>query len=842
MTTKLRLDIPILLPNVPDATDTCVERLVADLQARPGVEGVHVRPAEGDSPAQLCIHYSTEFLTLSRIRDITQAAGARITSRFGHGQWQTVGIGHQRRAETLSEQLRLMPGVLEAAASATGRVHVEFDRQRTSEAEIFAAMTQMGLRLSDAHEVPSNDQHGHGAHPHAEHGHGKSQPPATRHAHSGEQHDHAHAHGGVFGANTEMAFALICGALLGIGFAIEKLAQGLPEWLPLACYVVAYFFGGFYTVREAIDNLKLKRFEIDTLMLVAAAGAAALGSWPEGALLLFLFSMGHALEHYAMGRAKRAIEALAALAPDTATVRRNGQIVNVPVGELIVGDIVLVRPNERLSADGFLVAGTSSINQAPVTGESIPVDKSPVVDPAVARARPDAIDAAARVFAGTINGAGSIEIEVTRRSADSALARVVKMVSEAETRKSPTQRFTDRFERIFVPVVLAIAVALLFAWVVIDEPFRDSFYRAMAVLVAASPCALAIATPSAVLSGIARAARGGVLIKGGAPLEDLGSLNAMAFDKTGTLTEGRPRITDVVPAEGVTEEDLLAVAVAVESLSDHPLAGAIARDGRERLGTRTPSSASGLENLIGRGVRATVDSQTVWIGKAEMFGTDGVAPLSASVAASIERLREAGRTTMIVRQGDKDLGAIGLLDTPRANARAALQQLRELGITRMIMISGDHKKVAEAVAAEVGLDEAWGDLMPEDKVKAIHDLRAQTKVAMVGDGVNDAPAMANATVGIAMGAAGSDVALETADVALMADDLRHLPFAVGLSRHTRSIIRQNVFVSLGVVAVLVPATIFGLGIGAAVAVHEGSTLFVVVNALRLLAYRATTAT
>jgi len=252
MTTKLRLDIPILLPNVPDATDPCVERLVADLQARPGVEGVHVRPAEGDSPAQLCIHYSTEFLTLSRIRDITQAAGARITSRFGHGQWQTVGIGHQRRAETLSEQLRLMPGVLEAAASATGRVHVEFDRQRTSEAEIFAAMTQMGLRLSDAHEVPSNDQHGHGAHPHAEHGHGKSQPPATRHAHSGEQHDHAHAHGGVFGANTEMAFALICGALLGIGFAIEKLAQGLPEWLPLACYVVAYFFGGFYTVREAM--------------------------------------------------------------------------------------------------------------------------------------------------------------------------------------------------------------------------------------------------------------------------------------------------------------------------------------------------------------------------------------------------------------------------------------------------------------------------------------------------------------------------------------------------------------------------------------------------------------
>ena len=416
--------------------------------------------------------------------------------------------------------------------------------------------------------------------------------------------------------------------------------------------------------------------------------------------------------------------------------------------------------------------------------------------------------------------------------------RIAQMVSEAEARKSPTQRFTDKFEKIFVPAVLMLAFLLLFAWVVVDEPFRDSFYRAMAVLVAASPCALAIATPSAVLSGIARAARGGVLIKGGAPLEELGSLSAMAFDKTGTLTEGRPRITDVIPAEGVAEEELLTVAVSVESLSDHPLAAAIARDGRERIGSRVVPEAGALENLIGRGVKASFEGQPVWIGKAEMFGVDGVPKLGGFVEAAIARLREAGRTTMVVRLGDRDLGAIGLLDTPRAGAREALDRLRKLGIKRMIMISGDHKKVAEAVAKDVGLDEAWGDLMPEDKVTSIRKLRETTKVAMVGDGVNDAPAMANATVGIAMGAAGSDVALETADVALMADDLRHLPFAVGLSRHTRSVIRQNVFVSLGVVAILVPATIMGLGIGAAVAVHEGSTLLVVFNALRLLAYRS----
>ena len=312
----------------------------------------------------------------------------------------------------------------------------------------------------------------------------------------------------------------------------------------------------------------------------------------------------------------------------------------------------------------------------------------------------------------------------------------------------------------------------------------------------------------------------------------------MAFDKTGTLTEGRPRITDVIPVDGVTEEELLTVATAVESLSDHPLAAAIARDGRERLGGREIPSASDLENLVGRGVTATFDSETVWIGKAEMFGTEGVAPLGESAAAAIAQLRAAGRTSMVVRQGSRDLGAIGLLDTARAGAPEALKALRELGITRMIMISGDHQRVAEAIASEVGLDEAWGDLMPEDKVEAIRKLRAQDKVAMVGDGVNDAPAMASATVGIAMGAAGSDVALETADVALMADDLRHLPFAVDLSRHTRKVIRQNVFVSLGIVAFLVPATILGLGIGPAVAIHEGSTLLVVFNALRLLAYRS----
>ncbi len=821
VTEKLRLEIPILLPEVRDAADACVARLTDQITGREGVETVHVVGKGGT--AQLCVHYDPDVLSLARIREFVTAAGASVAERYGHLVTK-LDIPHQRRARAIAEHLRSIPGVLEAEASASGTVRVEFDRTLTTQdtlKRVLANLTRapaISIAASTAVAVHDGHDHAPGAHDAAEKG-----------------HNHRHE-AGIFETQSELIFSLLCGALLAIGFGAEKLFTP-PGWFPLTFYLAAYVFGGFYTLREAIENIRAGKFEIDTLMLVAAAGAAALGAWAEGALLLFLFSLGHALENFAMGRAKQAIEALAALAPKTATVRRDGQVEDIPVEALVVGDTVIVKPESRLPADGFLTKGTSSVNQAPVTGESIPVDKKPVADAAVARAEPERLDAANRVFAGTINGSGAIEIEVTRRSSDSSLAKVVRLVSQAETQKSPTQRFTDKFERVFVPAVLALAVSLLFAGFVIDEPFRDTFYRAMAVLVAASPCALAIATPSAVLSGVARAARGGVLVKGGGPLENLGSLSAIAFDKTGTLTEGQPKITDVVPATSVTETELLAIAVAVEALSDHPLARAIARDGRTRLCGATLPEATQVESLIGRGVTAQVGGETVWIGKAEMFGADGIAPLSSEMRTAIATLRENGRTSMIVRKGTRDLGAVGLMDTPRDAARATIARLHAIGIKRMIMLSGDNQKVADAVARQVGLDEAWGDLMPEDKVAAVKKLRAEAKVAMVGDGVNDAPAMAHATVGIAMGAAGSDVALETADVALMADDLSHLPFAVGLSRSTRSIILQNVFVSLGVVALLVPATMFGLNIGTAVAMHEGSTLLVVFNALRLLGYR-----
>lgn len=835
MTTQMKtqIDLQLILPDVHDPADQCIARLISLLTGRPGIDRVHITDPE-NGKANLCVHYRPEVLSVQRLRELVDAAGAQLTSTYSHLVLRAGAPLHARAARTLEASLRRLPGVFEANVAVSGAVSIEYDRGLVSEvllrqkigspeAEPSAATTAPG---QESESQPGADD---ACEDHAAHGH----TDADAAAHAG----HDHAGGGPFGEKSELIFALLAGVMLISGWLIGRSAAG-PEWMPIALYVAAYGFGGYFTVMEAIENLRARRFEIDTLMLVAAVGAAALGKWAEGALLLFLFSLGHSLEHYAMGRARRAIEALAKIAPETANVRRDGAVVSVPVAELKRGDIVAVRPNERMPADGVVVSGTTSVNQAPVTGESAPVDKQPSTNPTEAVAAFDRVPAENRVFAGTINGSGAVDVMVARPADQSTMARVVKMVTDAEAQRSPTQNFTERFERIFVPAVLGLVSLLMLAFLVVDESFAESFYRAMAVLVAASPCALAISVPSAVLSGVARAARGGVLVKGGAPLENLGTLTSIAFDKTGTLTEGKPKLTDALAAEGATEEELLAVALAVEEQSDHPLASAVVAGAKERLGGKTAvKTVSDIKSITGRGVQASVDGELVYIGKPVLFSELDGAALPGALDEANKKLVAEGRTTMIIRKGARFLGVIGVMDTPRPVAAEVMAALRKLGIERLIMISGDNQQVADAVAKTVGLTEARGDLMPEQKVAAIKDLAAKHgKVAMVGDGVNDAPAMANATVGIAMGAAGSDVALETADVALMADDLSQLPFAVGLSRSTSRIIKQNLWVSLGVVAVLIPATILGLNIGTAVLFHEGSTLLVVINALRLLAY------
>ncbi|MBO6661691.1 MAG: heavy metal translocating P-type ATPase [Roseivirga sp.] len=829
---KLQIKIPLILPEVPDEKDQCVDKLIRQLQDKDGLEKVHVADETDNGVPQLCFHYDPQVISIDRIQKLAEQTGAEITGKFGHKLIEVEGIRHTRHARNIERNLRNKAGILEASVSGSGMVRLEFDTTVIVEAEILKSLRKEGLDIPDT-QVSAERFLQQAKKPEQK----ETQEKEDEHSHE-EGEDHDHSHGGIFGKNTELIFSIICGALLGIGFGLS-FVEAIPSWVSLALYIAAYFFGGFFTAKEAIQTVAKGGFEIDFLMLVAAIGAAILGEWAEGALLLFLFSMGHALEHHAMNKARKSIAALAELAPKTALLKRNGKTEEVGIEELSIGDIIVVKPNSKISADGVVVDGRSSVNQAPITGESVPVDKEPVDDPNKDWSQEKDIKDENRAFSGTINGNNTLEIKVMKVAKDSTLSRLVKLVNEAQTQKSPTQQLTDKFEKYFVPAVLVLVVLLNFAFLVLDETFSESFYRAMAVLVAASPCALAIATPSAVLSGVARAAKSGVLIKGGRPLEDLGVLTALAFDKTGTLTEGKPKLTEVVVLGDVKEEELLKIAVAVEGLSDHPLAKAVVRDGKERLKGADIPEAKDLEAVLGKGIKATLGSDKVYIGNLDLFESLDEKKPSKEIEEKVKSLESAGNTTMLIRQNDDYIGIIALMDTPREEAKNTLAQLKKIGIKRMIMLTGDNQKVADAVAKEIGLTDAWGSLLPEEKVEAIKELREkEDKVAMVGDGVNDAPAMANSTVGIAMGAAGSDVALETADIALMADKLETLPFAIGLSRKAKGIIKQNLWVSLGIVALLIPSTIFGLAnIGIAVLIHEGSTLVVVFNALRLLAYK-----
>jgi len=687
-------------------------------------------------------------------------------------------------------------------------IQIQWDASETSQSEVIRAINTLGLSIQN---IEADSQ------------------PLRKPDHD----DHAYLN--FLGENTELYFAITSGVFWILG-VIFYFIGSFPT-LSTTLYIIAALFGGVFTFFSAGKGLLKGRFEIDFLMLFAAIGAATLGKWGESALLLFLFSLGHALEHYAMKRARKSISALSDLAPPIALLKQNGELKEVHIETLKVGDIIVVKPNTKIAADGVVIKGTSPVNQASITGESMPVTKQPnplwETEDEIKQLLPEH-----RVFAGTINGNGALEIKVLKESKDSTLSRLIYLVREAETQKSPTQHLTDKFEKYYVPSVLAVVILLLFAYVVIDESFQDSFYRAMSVLIAASPCALAISTPSAVLAGIARSARQGVLIKGGRPLEDLGGINAVAFDKTGTLTEGRPTLTHAIPYGTNTREHLLKASVAVEALSDHPLARAIVIGGRKELGAIEIPKAENLKALIARGIKADWNGDLVHIGNRRLFEELTGKPVPDEIDQEMAVLESEGHTAMIVHQGADYLGIIAAMDVARPEVIATLAALKDIGIKHMVMLTGDNQKVANAIAKNIGITDPLGNLLPEDKVTAIEQLKAQEgSVAMVGDGVNDAPAMAKSTVGIAMGAAGSDVALETADIALMADKLDNLPFAIGLSRQAKRIIKQNLIISLGMVAVLVPLTLMGIvAIGPAVVGHEGSTVIVVLNALRLLKY------
>jgi Zn2+/Cd2+-exporting ATPase len=777
MEKTIELEIPLLLPGVEDEQDECLRRLETSLLGQKGIVRAHLE--RDKKPVDLCLHYDPNILSLAQVKRLAERAGAQIINRYHHTLLPIDGMDCSDCARVIEHSVGRMEGVLAVSVNyAAQKMNVEFDKQKTDQAAIEKRVRSLGYTIPlDGLQARLQE-------------------------------------------NRELLFSILSGLLLLIGWLGGRFL-GFPALLSTGLYLAAYLFGGWDIARHAWHALRERHFDTDLLMVMAAIGAAILGEFAEGALLLFLFSLGHALEERALDRARQAVRALADLAPKTALVRRDSKEQELPVESLQLDDLVIVRPGERIPVDGIILEGRSGVDQSPVTGESLPVDKVP----------------GEPVFAGTINGEGALEVEVTRLAKDSTLARVMVMVEEAQAQKSPTQQTVEKFERIFVPIVLILTGLVIVIPPLFGFPFQESFLRAMTLLVAASPCALALGTPSAILAGVAQAARNGVLVKGGAHLENLGRLKAIAFDKTGTVTHGKPEVTDLVvfPASGWKEADLLALAAGAESRSAHPLAQAIVR-GAQVQGTSI-TAMDEVESLTGRGLRAVLKGTTIWIGNQKLMDEAGV-PLSPEAHNQADSFQQAGKTLMWVAVDKTSVGVIALADTLRSDAAPAIKALQQTGVAHTIMLTGDNERSASAIAAEIGLTEFRADLMPEDKLTVIRDLvKEYGQVAMIGDGVNDAPALANATVGIAMGGAGTDVALETADVALMGDDLSKLPFAVGLGRATRAIIVQNLVISLGVIALLIITSLTGIvSIGIAIIFHEGSTLVVVANALRLLGY------
>lgn len=599
-----------------------------------------------------------------------------------------------------------------------------------------------------------------------------------------------------------------------IASAVLESREASPT-LILGVNLLAYFTGGLFGAITALKSLfEERKIDVDMLMILAALGAAYIGEWQEGATLLFLFSLSNVLQDYAIGRSRSAIKSLLKLYPNEARIRDSSGVKRViKVDEIQLGDIILIEPGERIPVDGVVKAGSSAVDQSPITGESIPVDKTP----------------GSKVFAGTLNAEGALDVEATAKAKDTMLARIIRLVEEAQDSKTTTEVFLEKFEEYYAVLVIAgVALFILIQSLLNVGDFTEIFYRAMVLMTVASPCALVISTPASFISAIASAARAGVLFKGSAYIEQMSGIKAVAFDKTGTLTSGKPTVTHVLPADGISAEELLFTAASAEDRSQHPLAKAVIAEAAAQ--GIEPAHIEEFASTSGRGVDVMLDGRRVRVGSPH-FVREVVALPHAFDTLHTE-LSEGGSTVIVVTRDDEYLGAIAIADQIRMESVEAIKTLHSLGI-KVVMLTGDNARVAANIAKQAGVDDVYAELLPEDKANIIKDVQAKYgRVVMVGDGVNDAPAMATADVGIAMGAAGTDVALETADVVLMGDRLDLIPFALSLSRKAYRVVWQNLTFSIGVIIVLVLSTFFfDLTLPLGVLGHEGSTVIVVLNGL-----------
>lgn len=584
----------------------------------------------------------------------------------------------------------------------------------------------------------------------------------------------------------------------------------------IALFAIAIVIGGTSIFKTGLRNLVRFDFDMKTLMTIAIIGAAIIGEWREGAVVVFLFAVSEALEAYSMNKARQSIRQLMDIAPPSALVKRGEAFVELPTEEIIVGDILIVKPGQKIAMDGAVLTGSSTVNQAAITGESIPVVKK----------------TGDNVFAGTLNEEGALEVTVTKLVGDTTIAKIIHLVEDAQAEKAPSQKFVDKFAKYYTPAIIVIAILVAIIPPLLGGDWNAWIYQGLAVLVVGCPCALVVSTPVAIVTAIGNAARQGVLIKGGIHLEETGRLDVVAFDKTGTLTKGYPEVTDFIVSEEVAQEKLLSAIAAVESMSQHPLAKAVVNYAHQHGAQKV--DVSNFQSVTGKGAYAEIDGMTTYIGS--LSWAQELSSLPETMLQQAASLQRQGKSVMAIVTGTEFSGLLAVADPIRAESRGVLEQLKSIGIRHTVMLTGDHQVTAEAIATELGVTDVRAGLMPEDKLTAIKQLSVQYgRVAMVGDGINDAPALATASVGIAMGGAGTDAALETADIALMADDLGKLPYTIKLSRKTLRIIKENIMFALGLKIIALLLIIPGwLTLWIAIFADMGATLLVVLNSLRLL--------
>lgn len=611
---------------------------------------------------------------------------------------------------------------------------------------------------------------------------------------------------------------IIAVILILIAFSFQ-IQQGENCSLATIFYLSAILIGGVSLFIEGFKDLLKLNFSMETLMTIAIIGASLIGQWAEGAVVVLLFAISEALERYSMEKARQSIRSLMDIAPKESLIRRNGQELVLPVSDIQIDDIMIVKPGQKLAMDGVIVKGHSAINQAAITGESVPIEKTLSDD----------------VFAGTLNGEGALEVHVTKKVTDTTIAKIIHLVEEAQGEKAPSQAFVDKFAKFYTPTIIAIAgLTMVFPPLFLGGDWNTWLYQGLSLLVVGCPCSLVISTPVSIVSAIGNAAKNGVLIKGGIYLEEIGGLKAIAFDKTGTLTEGKPVVTDFITNNSAEEEHYLTIISALESLSQHPLASAIINEAKERNLDKDAVTITNFYSITGKGIKGDYEGTTYFVGSPKLFHT--LAINSSPLMTSYQRYQNEGKTVMLFGDAKEILAIIAVADKVRDSSAAIIENLHQLGIKQTIMLTGDNTQTANAIGQQVGVTTIKGELMPEDKLDYIKSLKqSYENVAMIGDGINDAPALASATVGIAMGGAGEDTALETADVALMGDDLRKLPFLIKLSRKTLKIIKQNITFSLIIKLLAVLLIISGwLTLWIAILADMGATLLVTLNGLRLM--------